>query len=69
MGATRRRDAAFRVIDAGSVNGTFVERKRAPERGTDGIVVNSGDSIRFGAVTTTFLDAKAALEFLTDNFY
>lgn len=57
----------FALVDADSTNGTFVERTRAPARGGQPLLLKSGDSIRFGSVTTTFLSAEDVLNFIRDH--
>jgi hypothetical protein len=61
-------DGEFVVHDAGSSNGTFVNRVRVATRdnGPPSRIV-SGDTIHFGGCAVTFLPAGDALEFLRDH--
>jgi hypothetical protein len=45
---TRTSDGAFRLVDLGSLNGTFVNGKKVTEK----VAVSSGDQIKFGEVET-----------------
>lgn len=54
------------VHDAKSANGTTVEGVKAPRAG-DGapILLRAGNTVRFGDINATFLDAAALLKMLT----
>ena len=60
-------DTRFFLVDAGSANGTWVERRLIAARGTP-VLLKSGDTVRFGAASASFLLAADALQFLRDNF-
>lgn len=55
---------AFRVIDAGSANGTYVNKKRLVKGKPCPLC--SGDSVSFGDIECLFLDAGSLYEHLRD---
>lgn len=55
---------AFRVIDAGSANGTFVNKKRLGKG--EPYSLRSGDSVTFGDIECLFLDVGSLYEHLRD---
>jgi hypothetical protein len=56
-------DGSFVLQDARSRNGTILENAPVPPRGTGAPVpLVSGQTIRFGGVSTTFLDAPGVLD-------
>lgn len=61
-------NGVFRLVDADSSNGTFVERRRVPARAADAVIIKSGDAIRFGSHATSFMTAADALAFIEEHF-
>jgi hypothetical protein len=60
--------AGLRIFDAQSSNGTSVNRAPAMKRGCgEGTPVESGDSVSFGGVNTTYLVASDLHRFLREN--
>ena len=60
----RGSDGSYRVLDAGSTNGTTVNGVSVPTKGAGSPVdLKSGDSIRLGQTDFTFLEADALREF------
>lgn len=51
------------ILDARSKNGTWIDGALAPARGEgEALVLKRGQAVRFGSVTTTFLDAIGLYE-------
>lgn len=56
--------APLQILDANSTNGTTVNGRSVPAQGHgSGVDLKSGDSVRFGQVEFTFVDAAAMREF------
>jgi hypothetical protein len=54
---------ALTLLDARSKNGTWVDGALVPARGEgEALLLKSGQTLRFGSVTTTYLDAVALYE-------
>lgn len=55
----------WRMLDAGSTNGSTVNGRNVPQQGTGHAVeLKSGDNVRLGQVELTFLDVTALLAFI-----
>lgn len=58
-------DGRWRMLDAGSTNGTTVNGANVPQKGVGGAVaLKAGDDVRLGQVELTFVDAAALLAFI-----
>lgn len=58
-------EGRWRMLDAGSTNGSTVNGTSVPQQGTGHAVeLKTGDSVRIGQVELTFLDVSALLAFI-----
>lgn len=59
------RGGPWKLLDAGSTNGTTVNGANAPQQGTgNAIDLKTGDNVRIGQVELTFLHTQALLGFI-----
>ncbi|MBI3179389.1 MAG: FHA domain-containing protein [Deltaproteobacteria bacterium] len=58
-------DGGYGVADAGSRNGTLVNSRRLGV--SEAALLKSGDTVVFGRVSVTFLDAGALFDLITSN--
>jgi hypothetical protein len=60
-------DGAYRIFDAKSSFGTFVEGKRVAEDGLEGVILNPGTKLRLGELEMVFFDTNGFIQWLREN--